>query len=202
MNILKPLLILALAILIGGCAPMYLDPIAPPAASSTVKPFSLKLIVRNTPQGQEVLEPNNAKSAKCTKFPDEDRYRKGCIVAEIDELVYVDVKLVGRPQWYFTAFQICATDVKLDDWDQCTINPAQRSDWMLIANNTIQFPAADGMVDLSASANAGAEEFNIVNFNLLSADYFYRIKACTNTGEARCLWMDPAAMNRGRGNLR
>jgi hypothetical protein len=168
---------------------------------SGIEEFKVKLEVAEDSSGNAVLVNKNPKTLGCDKFPDEDKYRKGCIVAGLNEMVEVEFKLSGTPGWYFAAFQICGVE-KLEkpaDFDDCELTDEQRADWLVLANAGIAVPNDKGLVDITPFG-VGLKQFEVRDFNWMKGNYFYGVQACTGTGESkRCLWTDPAGENNGRG---
>ena len=76
----------------------------------------------------------------------------------------------------------------------------QQADWLIISAQNVAWVDSNGMVDLDTSGYDGVDEFDIFNFNTVTADYFYRIQSCRTDG-SDCIWMDPGIMNRGRGRF-
>ena len=184
----------AVVTLLVACAPLGTTKQGNPA----LKPFAVKLEVAEV-GGQMVLQNKNQKSAGCDRFPDQDRYRKGCIVAEPNEVVDVRFKLSGSGGWYFATFQICSASKlqKPADFSTCALSNAQRSDWLVLTKNAAALPDSQGIVDIAA-IDAGLRQFTLVDVNTIEADYFYRVQVCTDNPVLECLWTDPGGQNKGR----
>ena len=171
--------------------------------SSGIKPFEVKLEVTEV-QGNTVLQNKNPKSGDCDKFPNQDKYRKGCIVADLNQTVDVRFKLSGSGAWNFTTFQICsASDLKKPaDFSTCTLSDIERADWLVLTKTGSAMPGSDGVVDI-AGLDEGLSQFRLLDLNLIEADYFYRVQVCekkndTDASSPTCLWTDPGGQNKGR----
>jgi hypothetical protein len=168
---------------------------------SGIKGFKVKLEVTDDGRGNAVLDNKNPKTPGCDKFPDEDRYRKGCIVAGVNEMVEVEFKLSGTPGWYFAAFQVCSMEAenpaKPETFDNCELTDEQRADFLVLANAGIAIPDEHGRVDISAFGT-GLRQFEVRDLNWMAGNYFYGVQACSDAGETRqCLWTDPGWENKG-----
>jgi hypothetical protein len=207
------------AALMAGCVSAAAPKPTTDAATTTltpgIQPFPVILKVEGD-QGSEELVSKNSKTPGCTRFPDQGNYRKGCIVAALNEMVEVSFNLVGSGDWYLAQFQICnvaASEmnneiVKPADFSECYLTDAQRADWLVLANSGVAAPDENGLVDIM-DFGTGLKTFELRDYNWTAATYFYRIQACVDeTGdggsvEHRCIWMDPGGENTGRGyNIR
>lgn len=207
MKILQRLILVSAAALLAGCAspdmhavgqaPASVDDSGAVAAAGITK-YSLLLKVESA-GGQDTLVVKNPKSNGCQKFADTDQFRRGCIVAGLNETVEVKVQFTGSNGWYFTEFQICrvadTNPQKPADWDDCVLADDERADWMVIANSGIAIPGTDGRVDIS-QYGSDLRQFELRDLNWKQANYFYRIRACSAADT--CLWTDPGGQNNGR----
>jgi hypothetical protein len=185
--------------LLAGCSPVPPQE-TEPAVMSGVKGFTVNLEVADDGRGNQTLVNRNDRTKGCDKFPDEDKYRKGCIVAGVNEMVKIKFNLTGARDWYFAAFQVCDAEklIKPDDFDHCRLTDEQRADWLVLANGGIALPEANGRVDITAFG-AGLRQFEVRDLNWMKGYYFYGVLACTGTGDDRkCLWTDPGGENNGR----
>ncbi|MGD8577991.1 MAG: hypothetical protein PVI46_01615 [Lysobacterales bacterium] len=200
------------AALMAGCASAAVQT---QTIDPGIQPFPVILKVQGD-QGSEELVSKNSKTPGCNKFPDQGNYRKGCIVAALNEMVDVRFNLVGSGDWYLAQFQICNVEasennneiVKPADFGECYLTDAQRADWLVLANSGVAAPDENGLVDIM-DFGTGLKTFELRDFNWTKATYFYRIQACVDEpGEDgsvhhRCKWMDPGGENTGRGyNIR
>jgi hypothetical protein len=193
---------IGLAAVLTGCATQDWEPET--TVLSGVKGLTVKLEVADDGKGNEVLINKNLKSRGCGKFPDEDKYRKGCIVAQRGEMVKVEFMLSGTPGWYFTAFQVCSVGgenpQKPADYADCRLTVEQRADLLVLTSSGIAVPNENGRVDIPSSG-PGLQQFELRDLNWLKGVYFYGVQACTGTGGGqRCLWTDPGLENNGLGN--
>jgi hypothetical protein len=168
-----------------------------------LKPFKVKLEVSTNTRGDTVLDNKNDKTSNCTKFADTNELRKGCIVAEVDEIVDVEFKLSGSGGWQFAEFQICSTKdlSNKPDFDNCGLSAAQTAEWIVMTNTGSALPGTDGKVDISALGN-NINKFQLLDLNLTEADYFYRV-CVKNTNDTcdegvNCVCTDPGGVNTGR----
>jgi len=217
MKTIRIILSIAMIIIMVGCerqqtpvaAPQVVEP-APlavePAPEQTafkqvkknkIKPFEvmLKVGTGSTP-GTWTLDNMNNKNPNCTKFPDEDKYRKGCIDAQLNEMVNVNFSLIGSKDWYFAEFQICAAPAlaKPDDFESCKLTEEQVGEWIIVAGGKAAIPNTDGLVDISA-LGMGLDAFTLIDVNLTAANYFYRVCVKNANNDIAC--SDPAAENYG-----
>jgi hypothetical protein len=188
--------------LLLGCA---LSPAPPAATTPKLKPFEVKLEVGKNEQGDIVLANKNDKTSNCSKFPNEDKFRKGCIVAEADEIIDVEFKLSGSGGWYFAEFQICSTadTTKKTDFATCGLAAEQTAEWIVLTNKGSGLPGADGKVDISDLGNKPTK-FKLLDLNVTKADYFYQV--CVKQTDYKCdvpdncVCTDPGGQNKGRLN--
>lgn len=189
------LLYVGASALLTACAPVSpLD-----AVEIGVKSFEVKLEVADDGRGNPVLLNKNVKTKECVNFPDEDKYRKGCIVADVNETVEVDFKLSGSGGWYFAKLQICSAPDQVKP-DVCELSDVQRADWLVLANAGVALPDANCLIEIT-QFGVGLRQFKLRDFNFRKDTYFYRIQVCAkkadDSGE-ECLWMDPGGANNGR----
>jgi len=207
MKIVQRLILVSAAATLAGCASPDMHALGQAsqtvdesgaAASAGIKKFSLMLKVESE-GGKDTLVVKNPRSNACDKFADTDEFRRGCIVAELNETVEVKVQFTGSNGWYFTEFQICRVPddnpQKPADFDDCVLADDERADWMVIANSGIAIPGTDGRVDIS-QFGTGLRQFELRDLNWKAANYFYRIRACSAADI--CLWTDPGGQNNGR----
>jgi hypothetical protein len=167
-----------------------------------VRPFKVKLEV----QGDELIN-DRRPNDRCTKF-DQD-LKKGCFVAAEGEMLELEFKLKHQSdgkEWRFTKIMICAGTTKPRELSQCALNPDQRADWLVAANNEVALMPASGIVDLAKFADK-LRVFSVRDFNWLVGDYVYSIQACEEgktdencdeDDDCPCVWMDPGGTNNGR----
>jgi hypothetical protein len=209
MKILQRLILASAAALLAGCASTDMHALGETAVVSDpgvaaltgTKKYTLMLKVENE-NGVDTLVVKNPKSSGCNKFADTDQFRKGCIVAGLNETAEIKVQFIGSNGWYFSEFQICRTaDVnpqKPVNFDDCVLADDERADWLIIANSGIAIPGTDGRVDISQFGSS-IRQFELRDLNWKEANYFYRIRACSSP--TTCLWTDPGGQNNGRGWL-
>jgi len=201
MNIFRLGVFLVLAGILAGCC-LQTHEIS---NNVKLKPFKVKLEVSTNTRGDTVLDNKNDKTSNCTKFADVDKFRKGCIVAEVDEIVNTEFKLSGSGGWQFAEFQICSTtDVSnKPDFSSCGLSAAQTAEWIVMTNTGSALPGTDGKVDISA-LGTNPTKFQLLDLNLTVADYFYRVcvkqtnDSCAVPGT--CVCTDPGGENKGRLN--
>jgi len=213
MNSFRFMLISVVIGLLAGCAatppstptstPAAKQAVKPGTGKVKIKPFEVKLEVLKNTRGDIVLENKNDKTANCDKFPNEDKFRKGCLVADVNDIMNVQFKLSGSGNWHFAEFQICSTaDVtQKSDFDTCGLSPEQMAEWIVITNAGSALPTSSGKVDISA-LESKPRKFNLVDLNLTVADYFYQVcvkqtdESCDVPGT--CVCTDPGGVNKGR----
>jgi len=196
MKIDRLLVSIGASALLMACAPVsVLD-----QGDAGIKPFEVKLEVADDGRGNPVLVNKNKKTKGCTKFPDEDKYRKGCIYAGPNETVEVDFKLSGSGGWYFATLEICSAPDLMKP-DECELSDVQRADWLVLANAGAALPGADGQVKIT-DFGVGLKQFTLRDYNWRADTYVYRIQVCAKKADdnsEQCLWMDPGGENNGRG---
>jgi hypothetical protein len=178
MKILQRLILVSAAALLAGCASPDMHALgqvsdttngSSPADSPGIKKFSLMLKVEAV-GGKDTLVVKNPRSNACDKFADTDEFRRGCIVAGLNETVEVNVQFTGSNGWYLTEFQICrVADVNPQkpteaEWDDCVLADDERADWMVIANSGIAIPGSDGRVDIG-QFGPGLRKFGLRDLN-------------------------------------
>jgi hypothetical protein len=138
-----------------------------------IKPFEVKLEVTKDAEGKDVLAIKNDRTEDCEKFPNEDRYRKGCIVAGVNEMVNVDIKLSGTGGWYFTAFQVCSVEEpqKPATFPDCSLTREQRADWLVLAKSAIGVLDEKGRFNIP-KFETGLKQFKVLDLNLMEGNYF------------------------------
>jgi hypothetical protein len=161
-----------------------------------VKPVKVKLEI----DGGE-LKPAKEANSKCTQVV--EKFRKGCFIADVGEMVEVEFKLQqpgGMVKWRFTKLWICSGSEKPDGGNPCSLDNDQRADWAVLANNDVAWPTKEGEIILTQFSSE-LREFHLRDYNWLANDYFYQIRACpeNHTDEADCVDMDPGSVNKGRG---
>jgi hypothetical protein len=199
MNMKRVLTTIAVAMLLTGCASTDTragedNPAV--GVARTLMMFDLLLRVDNDTD----LVVTNEASNRCKKFKN-DRAKKGCIGALLDETVDTTVKFVGSTGWYFSKFRICRADdnapQKPGFGPDCTLSDIDRAAWMVQTVSGPAIPGTDGLVDLNPFGDTTFTQFKILDLNLIQANYFYGIEACNATiGE--CVWTDPGSENNGR----
>lgn len=206
MNMMRVLTTIAAAMLLAGCAstdtraagdnPTDKGAGSGATAAHILRSFNLLLRVDNNNQ----LVVTNEKSAACQRFDDTDQLRKGCIVANQDEMVDITVRFTGSPGWYFSKFRICRADdqnpQKPGFGSVCTLSDIDRAAWLVETVSGVAIPGTDGLVDINPSGDGAFTEFQVQDQNLTVANYFYGIEACNGQ---KCLWTDPGVQNNGRG---
>jgi len=166
-----------------------------------IKAERINLVVDRTEKGDPELRITNQKNPLCEKFPDEDRFRKGCLFAAKGEMVIAQFRLSGLPGWYFDEFQICdAVDPNRPvsyHPDNCALINDHLDEWRIVVDGKSAQPNQQGQVSISGF-ETGLTEFGLVDINWLVGFYYYRIRACTGTGDDKaCASTDPGAENKG-----
>lgn len=160
-----------------------------------VKPFKVKLSVDGN-----VLTNNKTVNNDCTSFGTD--LKKGCFVAEEGEMLELEFKLQqpGGKNWRFTKVLICAGTTTPNPLSDCALDPDQRADFLVVANNQVALMPANGTVDLTGFGET-LRVFTVRDFNWLEDDYVYKIQACEegSLDPDDCAWADPGGTNRGRG---
>lgn len=201
MNIFRLGVILVLAGMLAGCGLPPIDA----TGDVKLKPFKVQFEVSTNTRGDTVLDNKNDKTSNCIKFSDKDELRKGCIVAEVDEMVNVEFMLSGSGGWQFAELQICSTTDMSNkpDFGSCGLSAAQTAEWIVMTNTGSALPGTDGKVNVSA-LGTNPKKFQLLDLNLTEANYFYRICAKqTNDGcdvPGTCVCTDPGGVNNGRTN--
>lgn len=183
--------------MLAGCAVHDMQTLA----KAGIKPFDVVLEVIDDGRNPPVLVTKDKKNNKCTKFPDDDKYRKGCIFADLNEVVETTFTLSGSGGWYFTKFWICsAKDAKKPE--TCSLSAVQMADWVVLANAGAAMPGTDGSVDIT-QFGTGLRQFTLRDNNWRKDEYFYRVQACSKKSDddevVTCAEMDPGSENNGRG---
>lgn len=163
-----------------------------------IKAERINLVVDRTEKGDPELRITNQKNPLCEKFPDEDRFRKGCLFAAKGEMVIAQFRLSGLPGWYFDEFQICHVVDPKDpgsyDPDNCALTDNQLADWHIVVGGEVAQPNIQGRVSISGF-ETGLTAFGLLDVNWLEASYYYRVRACSD--DKTCVWTDPGAENKG-----
>jgi hypothetical protein len=191
--------------LLVGCSSTTTSTTKPKSglAKVKVKPFVVKLEVTKNSRGEVVLENKNNKTQHCDKFPDQDKFRKGCIVAEVNEVVDIDFKLSGSGIWRFAEFQICTTadPNNKSNFKTCELDAV--GDWMVLTDGVLRWPDNFGKVDVSVPGKK-ITQFKLLDLNVTKADYFYQVCVKNTDTECNvpdnCVCTDPGGQNKGRLN--
>ena len=160
----------------------------------TIKHFTLTVQI----QGANLVVQNPASSG-CNRFT--GPLRNGCIVAETDEMVDVNVVLTQSPGWSLTQFRICrvanVSPAKPAGFPNvaaaCAALPLSAIDmasWAVRIGSDIVNPNSNGFINLNS-----VQQFRLADLNLTEANYVYGIEACNGAGN--CLWADPGSQNNG-----
>jgi len=161
-----------------------------------VKPFKVRLEVA---EGE--LTNDRTPNAGCTAFA--NPLRKGCFVAEKDEVLELEFRLkrkAERKKWRFTKLMICAGTNKPIPMNTCALNDTQKAEWLVNAKKQFALLPDNGTVDLTTFSDK-LRVFSVLDVNGHPGDYTYNIQACPEglpIIEANCVWMDPGGKNNGR----
>lgn len=199
MKIFRSLVCIGSVAMLAGCAVQDMQT----RGKAGIKPFEVKLEIIDDGQSPPVLVTKDKKNSKCTKFPDKEKFRSGCIFADFNEVVETQFTLSGSGGWYFTKFWICgAKDPEKPE--TCSLSAEQRADWVVLANAGAAMPDEHGLVEIT-QFGPGLKQFTLRDNNWREDDYFYRVQACSKkTGDGggedmTCAEMDPGGQNNGRG---
>jgi hypothetical protein len=131
---------------------------------------------------------------KCANKPQ----KRGCIFVDQYNTANVEMKLRGSGGWRFDRLEICQGGDKREPGDDCVLPPDDARQFAIFVDNKpLGRPDDEGIFQFSVSSEL--RKFNLLDYNHIAGQYFYRIRLCEVETDT-CIWSDPPIINRGMGS--